>query len=47
MNTILETETIQIIKEEIESRGLTALKIILFGSRARATSKKIATGTFL
>jgi predicted nucleotidyltransferase len=40
MNTILETEAIQIIKEEIESRGLTALKIILFGSRARGDFKE-------
>ena len=33
-------KSIQIIKEEIENRGLKVLKIILFGSRARGDFKE-------
>ena len=35
MYSTIETKALQVIKEEIERRGLKILKVILFGSRAK------------
>ncbi|MBU2444476.1 MAG: nucleotidyltransferase domain-containing protein, partial [Bacteroidetes bacterium] len=36
----MQTEAVNIIKEEIKKRGIDVKKIILFGSRARNAYKK-------
>ena len=40
-------KAIKIIKEEIEKRGLSVLKIILFGSRARGDAREDSDWDFL
>jgi len=40
MNSTIETKALQVIKEEIERRGLKILKVILFGSRAKGEAKE-------
>jgi len=40
MNSTIETKALQVIKEEIERRGLKILKVILFDSRAKAEAKE-------
>jgi predicted nucleotidyltransferase len=40
MNSTIETKALQVIKEEIEKRGLKILKVILFGSRAKGEAKE-------
>jgi len=40
-------KAVEIIKEEIESKGLKVIKIILFGSRARGDAKEDSDWDFL
>jgi predicted nucleotidyltransferase len=45
---ISKTEkAVEVIKEEIESKGLKVIKIILFGSRARGNAKEDSDWDFL
>jgi predicted nucleotidyltransferase len=40
-------KAVEVIKEEIESKGLKVIKIILFGSRARGNAKEDSDWDFL
>jgi predicted nucleotidyltransferase len=40
-------KAVEVIKEEIESKGLKVIKIILFGSRARGDAKEDSDWDFL